>query len=214
MRKKNKGATELMFKGRQGGSFYFHIEGRSSGGEVRGLSVVWTHANLAPVIETIFESFEAFPKKIIAQANVPDRKEIDDRDKQIAQLNEKLTERDGRIRNLTDRISELQRRVLSTDQVAEKVRLERDELNSRLAALLKERELEQRGWTEDRKGFQKRIDQLSAEITRLQSLPRAAAASHSLSASTPIRICRRGISPRPRMTRGQWRIPSRASVSM
>jgi len=68
----------------------------------------------------------------------------------------------------------LERRVLSTDQVANAVRLERDELNKRLATLLKEQELDQQTWSEERKRLQKKIDELAAEITVLKSTPSSA----------------------------------------
>jgi len=97
---KEKGRDRIVFKSKETGSFYFHVEGRSNSGEVRGLSVVWTQRNLAPVVEAIVASFDAFPKKIIPQATLPDRREIDDREKQITQLTDKITERDARIKNL------------------------------------------------------------------------------------------------------------------
>jgi Caspase domain len=122
--------------------YSFHVEGRSGDGQVRGVSVVWTRGALAPVAEAVIASFDAFPKRIIAQPKPSDRKELEEREKQIAKLNEEIEERDRQIKELRDKAIRLEQQVLGKTQIEDAVRTirtERDELRKQREILLQEK---------------------------------------------------------------------------
>jgi hypothetical protein len=118
----------------KGGESLFHVEMQARGGEIRGLSIVYSKPasrELAGAVQAIIQSFEAFPKPVIANPDRTDEKKVEERERRIGELNKRVQDRDKQITELTAKV-----RLLETQP---KQSQREEELRSERDSLLKER---------------------------------------------------------------------------
>jgi caspase domain-containing protein len=134
--------TDTPESSKRAGESLFHVEMHVRAGEVRGLSIVYSKSqarDLDPTVRAIVQSFEPFPKPVIASPDRSDERKIEERkieerDRRIAELNKRLQERDAQIAQLTAKVRLLETQP-NRSQREDELRSERDSLLQERSAL-------------------------------------------------------------------------------